>query len=68
MAMTITLLLLLLLFQLEKYSASDLYLQSDIEFSDWGKQFQPINSIELLGTLSTSTVLECSRRKHSFLF
>jgi hypothetical protein len=59
MSTVLLLLLLLLLFSVE-YRANDTFLQSHIEISDWGKQFQPANSIELLASFSTSSVLSCA--------
>ncbi len=63
-----TILLLLLLLQLGEYDANELFLQSDIELSDWGQQFQPAHPIELLDSFSTSAVLDCAAsERNSFV-
>ena len=39
----------------------NIFFYSDFELSDWGRQFQPANPVELLATLSTSSLIECSQ-------
>ena len=41
--------------------AGEMFFYSDFELTDWGQQFRPANPAELLATLSTPSLLECSQ-------
>jgi hypothetical protein len=61
--MTILIMLLLMLFAV--LDAQTLP-QSDIQLSDSSEKFQPANSIELLETLSVSSLLQCGYGKNEY--
>ncbi|UJR29472.1 hypothetical protein I4U23_010684 [Adineta vaga] len=51
-------LLILILIEFDK---SNLILQSNIQISDWGKEFQPANPIEFLNSISVKSLIHCAK-------